>query len=170
MQPTRTKYPPDSEYEKITSTLAIKKAWLYSEWDSKALRRVAIIREDFPDRQLLASQDASCEKIQRVFHTVRGQYILWQEPREQGSWRKVTANRLPLQWIKDNVEVLYPSEEIFSIASLDGIVLWRDPKKEKYQLLEGNHRISSWLSTGSPETLPCTLFIGKPANNSRSLI
>ncbi len=163
MQPLRTKYPEDSEREKLSSTVEIKKAWLYSEWDSKAERRVAIIRSGFPDRHLLNPQNntVSVDRVQEIFHEVRGKYILWQEPRENGSWRKVVAKSLSLQWVKEHVEVLYPSQETFPVDSLDGIVLWRDPAKEKYQLLEGNHRISAWILLGAPEALPSTIYIGK---------
>ncbi|MBA3604339.1 MAG: hypothetical protein H0W50_12050 [Parachlamydiaceae bacterium] len=52
------------------------------------------------------------------------------------------------------------------MKELNGIVLWEDKNSEnikKYKLLEGNHRVSAWLSTGTPKNLPAILYIGKPA-------
>lgn len=44
---------------------------------------------------------------------------------------------------------------------LEGVVLWKDPTKEKYQLLEGNHRVSAWLEAKAPAVLPSVIYIGK---------
>lgn len=77
--------------------------------------------------------------------------------------------KLELGWVKDNVEVLYPSNEKFEVTALEGIVLWKDPAKEKYQLLEGNHRISAWLDAKAPAVLPSVMYIGK-AKKSPNLL
>jgi len=166
-----TKYPQDSAVEKLSSTLEIKEWWLFNEWDSRTIRKRDMIRNDFPLRKSLdprintQNEDTAIERVKSVFHSVRGQYILWGPLREQGKWRKVVVPHLCLQWVKDNVEVLYPAEDRFPLASLDGIVLWKDPTKEKYQLFEGNHRISTWLSEEKPATLPSIIFIGKTPKN-----
>jgi hypothetical protein len=49
---------------------------------------------------------------------------------------------------------------------LKGIVLWRDKESKsskKYQLYEGNHRVSAWLAAQIPGSLPAVIFVGKPA-------
>lgn len=71
------------------------------------------------------------------------------------------VSKLELGWVKDNVEVLYPSSEKFEVTALEGVVLWKDPTKEKCQLLEGNHRISAWLDAKAPAALPSVIYIGK---------
>lgn len=104
--------------------------------------------------------------IESTFHAVRGAYTLWQSPREKGRWKKIETAALTLNWISENVEVVYPSPDRFEVSELKGIVLWKDSGDKKYKLYEGNHRISAWLAAQTPKSLPAVIFIGKPAKLS----
>lgn len=159
------KYPPDSTVTKLTSTYEIKRTWLYNEWDPKCQFHGAI-QPSFPDRAALtpALAQANTQLVEAVFQHVRGRFVLWQAPREEGRWKKVEVAALPIDWVEKNVHVPYPSADRFPVSELSGLVLWKSaaPNGKKYQLYEGNHRVSTWLATRTPETLPATLYIGKP--------
>lgn len=74
--------------------------------------------------------------------------------------------QLKLDWVVQNVEVLFPSKEQFEVSELKGIVLWKDKESnscKRYQLYEGNHRISAWVAAKNPSCLPAVIFVGKPA-------
>jgi hypothetical protein len=43
--------------------------------------------------------------------------------------------------------------------------LWKKPDAKKYELIEGNHRVSAWKLSGKPKFLPCLLFIGTTQEN-----
>jgi hypothetical protein len=161
-----SKYPSDAVVTHLFSTFEIKQAWLYSEW-SPECQFSRYIQPHFSDREVLSGRNEHppVELIQSVFEHVRGRYILWQSPREEAKWKKAVVNALPLEWVERNVEVLYPSEQRFPVTELKGIVLWNDcqeGRSKRYQLYEGNHRISAWRASGAPLTLPAVIFIGKP--------
>lgn len=165
-----SKYPPDAVITRLVSTLEIKQAWLYSEWAPEC-HFSRYIQPNFPDRTVLARSNVHppIELIQSVFDDVRGKYILWQTPREEARWKKVVVPSLPLAWVEKNVEVLYPSDRCFPVTELDGVVLWDDRqggKAKRYQLYEGNHRISAWEASKVPSTVPAILFIGKPKKSN----
>lgn len=158
-------YPPESTVTKLTSTLPIKQVWLYSEWDPNC-QFSRYIQPFFPDRSALTPTNLSPDVglIQSVFENVRGKYLLWQSPKEEARWKKVETSTLTLDWVRENVEVLYPAQARFPISELNGIVLWKESGSggKKYKLLEGNHRISAWLAAQIPFSLPAVIFIGKP--------
>lgn len=163
--PLHAKYPPSAAVTKLTSTLEIKQRWLFNEWGPEC-QFSNFIRPRFPDRRELDPTKANPNTplIEATFHDVRGKYALWQSPRENGKWRRVEVQELTLDWVQANVDVTWPAEERFPVSKLDGIVLWVDSSsttKKRYQLYEGNHRISAWLAAGTPSTLPATLYIGK---------
>lgn len=153
------------EVTKLDSTLEIKKTWLYNEWAPECQFSKGI-RSNFPNRSDLDPKytHPNIDLIQSTFHSVRGKWLLWQSPREEGRWRKVEVADLKLDWVLKNVEVLYPVKEQFSVSELNGIVLWDDKSNsdKRYKLYEGNHRISAWLASQTPQSLPATIFIGKP--------
>lgn len=159
------KYPPDSVVTKLSSTFEIKQRWLFSEWDP-VCQFSKFILPHFPQRRDLdpANPNPNQELIESTFDAVRGKWTLWQEPREKGRWKKVSVAALKIEWVMENVTVRYASTDRFPVAELNGIVLWEDKsKKEKrYELYEGNHRISAWLAAQTPKTLPALIFIGKP--------
>lgn len=159
------KYPQDSKITKLDSTLVIKQMWLHSEWAPEC-QFSKFIRPYFPDRRALdpANKNPNVELIKSIFNNVRGNWPLWQAPREEGRWKKVETSNLTLDWIRNNVEVCYPSNDRFPVSKLDGIVLWEDKSdsKKRYKLYEGNHRISAWLASQKPSSLPAIIFIGKP--------
>jgi hypothetical protein len=74
----------------------------------------------------------------------------------------LSLSNLKLDWVIKHIEVLYPAKDEFEMPDLNGIVLWKDKTQKKYQLLEGNHRISSWLLRKTPESLSSIIFIGEP--------
>jgi hypothetical protein len=160
-----TKYPPGSIVTKVSSTLQIKQMWLHSEWIPEC-QFSKLIREAFPCRDDLRAENTSpnIDLISSTFDRVRGKYILWQSPREEARWKKVVTKALDIEWVVRNVEVLYPSVERFQVSELNGIVLWNEPSNggKKYKLYEGNHRISTWIASKIPQTLPAVIFIGKP--------
>lgn len=161
------KYPLNSTLTKLSSTLEIKQNWLYNEWAPEC-QFSKYIRPNFPNRMDLApeNQKPNTDLIQSTFHDVRGKWALWQSQREEARWKKIEAPNLKLDWIIQNVEVLYPSKEQFEVSELKGIVLWRDKKSnnnKRYQLYEGNHRVSAWLAAQTPSSLPAIIFVGKPA-------
>lgn len=159
-----SKYPENSRVSKLTSPLEIKVWWLYNEWHPKC-DFSRFVQKDFPTRGVLCPLKPTAEmsKIEETFYFVRGQYTLWGERCEKGKWRKIVIEKLALSWIRDNVEFLYPHDTVFEVTELNGIVLWKDPITKKYQLLEGNHRISAWLKAKEPEFLPAILYLGKTA-------
>ena len=164
---TFAKYPLNSTVSKLNSTFEIKQVWLYNEWAPEC-QFSNYIRPNFPRRSDLDIKNPSpnTELIQSTFHAVRGQYALWQSAKEEGRWKKVEVPDLKLDWVMKNVEVFFPSKEQFEVTELKGIVLWKDKKSDnakKYQLCEGNHRISAWLAVQTPKSLPAVIFIGKPA-------
>lgn len=158
-----SKYPPNSIITKLSSTLEIKQYWLLSEWEIPC-QFSKFIRPNFPDKSHLDpyNKKPNIQLINSTFHNVRGKFDLWGTPREEGRWKKIVTENLTLDWVEKNIEVLYPAEERFAISRLDGIVLWKQSKEKKYQLHEGNHRISTWLAIQNPKNLPATIFIGKP--------
>ncbi|MBS0654940.1 MAG: hypothetical protein JSR46_04110 [Verrucomicrobia bacterium] len=162
---TELKYPPNATVTSLNSTLEIKRVWLHSEWAPEC-QFSRYICPSFPERRALAAdnKNINTELIQSVFHNVRGKFALWGSLREEGRWKKVVVLELSLDWVTNNVHILYPAQERFSVSELNGIVLWRDKSsgEKRYQLHEGNHRISAWLAAQSPRCLPATLFIGKP--------
>lgn len=165
-QEKSSKFPLDWTVTKLHSTLEIKQTWLYNEWAPQCQFSQHIVKY-FPNRNDLdpKNPNPNIEQIQFVFEQVRGQYILWQSPRETGRWKKMEVEHLTLDWVLNNVEVLYPSTEEFEVSELNGIVLWDDKEPssmKKYKLYEGNHRISAWLASQIPSSLPATIFVGKP--------
>lgn len=161
------KYPLNSKVTKLNSAFEIKQNWLYNEWVPEC-QFSKYIRSNFPTRSNLdpENQNPDIELIQSTFHDVRGKWALWQSPREKARWKKIEVPHLKLDWVIQNVEVLYPSKEQFEVSELKGIVLWRDKESnssKRYKLYEGNHRISAWLAAQIPNSLPAVIFIGKPA-------
>lgn len=160
-----SKYPSNSNISKLNSTFEIKQAWLYSEWGPEC-QFSKYIQPSFHNRDELDPKNTNpnIKLIESVFDYVRGRYLLWQSPREEGRWKKVVVENLELDWVLKNVEVLFPSKEEFQVSELRGIVLWNDLSSgtKRYKLFEGNHRISAWIIAQKPPTLPATLFIGKP--------
>lgn len=160
-----TKYPPNSLVTKLNSTFEIKQRWLFSEWAPEC-QFSKYIQPNFSNRCELDSKNMypNIALIESTFDNVRGKWALWQSPREQARWRKVEVAALKIDWVMNNVEVLYPTNDRFLVSELNGIVLWDDQTKrnKRYQLYEGNHRISSWLASQSPQSLPAVIFIGKP--------
>ena len=156
---------PDATITKLHSTLEIKQRWLYSEWAPECQFSKKII-ENFPNRDDLdpKNEKPDVDLIVSTFEYVRGRWILWQTPREEARWKKIEVTALKLDWVLKNVEVLYPSEDRFQVSELNGLVLWdvESNNGKKYQLYEGNHRVSNWIATKWPETLPATIFVGKP--------
>jgi hypothetical protein len=163
-----SKYPLNSTIKKLDSTLEIKQAWLYSEW-ATVCQFSKYICPHFPNRNDLDpnNKNPNVKLIESTFNEVRGKWALWQAPREEARWKKVETTALKIEWVVQNVEVLYPSKEQFKVSELNGIVLWDDGKvnTKRYQLYEGNHRISAWLASKTPQTLPAILYIGKPAKS-----
>lgn len=160
-----SKYPAGSTVTQLSSTFEIKQRWLFSEW-AQECKFSPWIRQAFPDREDLrfGVKNPKVDLICSTFDRVRGKYLLWKSPREEGRWKKVETQALHVEWVVKNVEVLYPSKEQFSVSALDGIVLWKEPSSsgKKYKLYEGNHRISAWIASKAPQTLPAIIFIGKP--------
>ncbi len=159
------KYPPGTTVTKLSSTYEIKQSWLYHEWTPECQFHRAI-RPSFPSREALDPNkpNPNVALVVATFEYVRGKYGLWQAPREEGRWKRVDVENLPIDWVKKNVEVLYPSQDRFPVSSLSGIVLWKDKSGvgKKYKLHEGNHRISAWLAAETPASVKATLYIGKP--------
>lgn len=159
------KYPSNSKVTKLSSTFEIKQRWLHNEWAVEC-QFSKYIRPNFPNRDDLDPKNTNpnIQLIESTFHDVRGKWLLWQSPREEGRWKKVVVSDLKLDWVLKNVEVLYPSSEQFPVTELNGLVLWNDKSgsDKKYKLYEGNHRISTWLATQTPPSLPAVIFIGKP--------
>jgi len=58
------------------------------------------------------------ELIQSTFHHVRGKWALWKSPREKARWKKIEVPYLKLDWVIQNVEVLYRSKERFEVSEL----------------------------------------------------
>ena len=163
---------PDASVTRLTSTLEIKQRWLRSEWDLRC-QFSQYIRPHFCDVTQLDPNAAApdIEKIQSVFHNVRGQYLLWGPTRENAKWTKVETT-LPLEWVQDNVEILYPHEDQFEVAELDGIVLWYEDvsnQRKKYQLYDGNHRVGAWVASQAPRHLPAVIFIGRPQRTGNDI-
>ncbi|CUI18086.1 hypothetical protein PNK_p0032 (plasmid) [Candidatus Protochlamydia naegleriophila] len=162
-----SKYPSDSNITKLDSTFEIKQTWLYSEWATEC-QFSKFIRPNFPNRCDLDPENPNPNKqlILSTFENVRGKWSLWQSERENARWKRVEVTNLKLDWVIQNVEVLYPSKEQFEVAELKGIVLWMDKtsnaNSKRYKLYEGNHRISAWLATQTPKSLPAIIYIGKP--------
>jgi len=165
VQETLSKYPQDSIVKKLDSTFPIKQVWLYNEWDS-VCQFSKYISPHFPDRKELdpSNPNPNRKLIESVFYTVRGQYTLWEDTRENARWKKIETKSLTLDWIKNNVKVLFPTKDQFSVSELNGIVLWKEKTDDgkKYKLYEGNHRISAWLASNTPQNIPAVIFIGKP--------
>lgn len=159
------RYPPNSKVISLDSTLEIKQRWLYSEWDPRC-QFSKRVHENFPNRNDLDPnrKNPNVELIKTTFDFVRGRWALWQAPRENAKWKKVEVTALKLNWVVKNVEVLFPVNDRFPVSELNGIVLWevRSKSGKRYQLYEGNHRISAWLSSRTPLAVPAVLFIGKP--------
>jgi hypothetical protein len=165
-------YPSGALITYLSNSFEVKQYWLYSEYQYPC-QYAKIIQMAFLegtlsifDRELLLTvnpSDALKDLIESVFHRVRGQYILWQAPREKGRWQKVEVADLTLTWVKVHVKVLYPAKDSFPVTELKGIVLWREPEHTQFQLYEGNHRVSAWLANKQPESLPATMFIGYPS-------
>lgn len=159
MQPT-SKYPINSTVEKLTSPLEVKGYWMYNEWNPHC-QYSKLIQAKSPNQADLDPQNGTPALIDSVLEAIRGQFALWGTSRETSKWKKVVVENLDLNWVKDNIKVLYPTNDTFEVTILNGIVLWKDPTDQKYQLLEGNHRISAWLASSEPKQLPSILFIGK---------
>lgn len=159
------KYPANSTVKKLDSTFVIKQLWMHSEWAPEC-QFSKHIRRHFPNRSELdpANKNPNVELIKSTFYNVRGKWALWQAPREEARWKQVKTANLSLDWIKNNVEVLYPTQDRFPVSELKGIVLWEEKSNnnKRYKLFEGNHRISAWLANQTPQTLPAIIFIGKP--------
>lgn len=160
-----TKYPSNSTITKLNSTLEIKQTWLHSEWVPEC-QFSKYIQANFSNRSELdpKNKNPNVELIKSTFDFVRGRWALWQTPREEARWKKVEVADLKLDWVLKNVEVLFPVKEQFSVSELNGIVLWDDKSKgsKRYKLYDGNHRISAWLASQKPQSLPAIIFIGKP--------
>lgn len=163
--PTFTQYHQHFKVETLSSTLEIKQRWLHSEWEEKC-QFSRFVRPYFPKREALLPSfiNANVKLIEEVFNNVRGKYLLWQSPKEQGRWSKITVT-LKLDWVQKYIHVGYPSSDRFDVKMLNGIVIWKGvdfSKNGKYELLEGNHRISTWLAAKEPPSLPAIIFIGEP--------
>lgn len=157
-----TRYPLHSRVQPLSSTLEIKKWWLYNERDERCQFH-KLIKDAFPERADLHPETgtADVQLIESTFEQVRGRYLLWGPVRENAKWEKVVVNRLDPEWARKNIKILFPTDDTFSVNQLCGIVLWCDPESKKYQLYEGNHRMSAWLSSPNPTPLPAILYIGK---------
>jgi hypothetical protein len=162
-------YPSGSTITKLDSTLEIKQYWLYNEWDERS-RFSWYIKPKFPNRTLLdpnkkPDKIALAQFIHSIFHEVRGKYVVWKAVKEHGLWKKIVVENLSPDWVRENIKILFPNDNPFAVSDLHGIVLWKESKDENaYELLEGNQRISSWLSSENPQALPATIFIGEPEN------
>jgi hypothetical protein len=163
-----TKYPLHSRVQKLSSTLEIKKWWLYNERDERCQFH-KIIKDAFPERSDLNPETgkADGQLIESTFDEVRGRYLLWGPVRENAKWKKVVVNSLDPEWARKNIKILFPSDEKFRVNQLCGIVLWCDPSIKEYQLYEGNHRMSAWLSSPNPMPLPAILYIGKTSEKNK---
>lgn len=155
------KYPLHSRVQKLSSTLEIKKWWLYNERDERCQFH-QIIKDVFPERADLHPETGKgdVQLIESTFDQVRGRYLLWGPIRENAKWKKVVVDKLDPEWARKNIKILYPINDKFNVNQLCGIVLWCDPDKKKYQLYEGNHRMSAWLSSPNPMPLPAILYMG----------
>lgn len=161
-----SKYPSGAIVKKLDSPLEVKRWWLYSEWDPKCQFSWGI-RPSFSERDDLLPTilHTNIELIQSVFYDIRGKWALWGDLKEKARWKRVVVEKLDPNWFRRNVEILYPSEEDFEVSELNGLVLWKEPSEGTYRLVEGNHRVSTWLRPRpeQPPALPGILFIGKPA-------
>lgn len=168
----QTIYPINSTVTKLNSTFQIKQMWLYNEWGPECQFSMKV-RPYFPNRSELdpANKNPNVELINSTFYNYRGKNRLWQTLREEGIWRKVETPNLSLDWVKNNVEVLFPVADRFPVTKLIGIVLWDDKEKnqKRFKLYEGNHRISAWLSAQKPKCLPAIIFIGEPKKEDPKL-
>lgn len=174
-----SKYPMGSSIVKLDSTLEIKKWWLYNEWDPVCQFSKGV-QQGVPDRGNLDPQKdnaALVPLIEKTFDFVRGRYRLWGEMKESAQWKKVVVEKLELKWVLENVEILFPVPDQFALSALNGVVLWKksldkkspkDPLQKRFEAIEGNHRLSSWISLKEPASLPAIIFIGKPKKNARS--
>ncbi len=161
------KYPPNAKIKGLDSTFEIKRLWLYSEWAVEC-QFSKHIRSSIPERQSLELpiDKENIALITATFNEVRGKYILWGPERENGRWKKIEGF-LHIDWVKRNVEVLYPSPDRFNVERLEGLVFWKSQSGKRYKLYEGNHRISAWLAAQTPPVLPAIIFIGKPQKVSQ---
>lgn len=168
LKPEKIPLPLNATVDKIKSTLEIKSWWLYNEWEpccqfSRYINPHFSNRETLHPKNLKSLDVVTINLIVTTFNGVRGNYALWGKAREKGRWKKVVVEQLPLCWAQKHIKICFPQNESFPVSELNGIVLWKQPSDKKYQLFEGNHRVSSWLALQSPPSLPCVMFIGKPA-------
>jgi len=149
---------------------------MYHEWDGSNPDWRGMIQKAFPERDRLhpSYPEPATARNDALFQHMRGAYLhVWGDLREKGKWAKVVVEKLDPKWVLEHVQVLYPSKDRLDteITELSCLVLWQEPSKSKYQLLEGNHRVSSWLNLRAngprasdgllPEAVPCLFFIGK---------
>jgi len=159
-------FPTNSTQVVLQSNFEIKQWWMYKEWDGSNPKWKAMIQSDFPNRNDLdpSNQNPQIQRIQELFSRMRGSFSdIWGHEREKAEWTKVDVGGLDPNWVRDNVTILYPCDVSFESATsdLNGLVRWKKPGTQKYDLIEGNHRISAWLNSANPQPLPSILFIGK---------
>jgi|GEM_PF-2569833 len=166
---SRAQYPESAIVEELDSCLEIKKWWLYNEWDPTCQFSV-YVQKAFPNKSDLHPQEGNADisLIESTFNNVRGKYSLWGSEKEEARWEKVTVEDLKLTWIIENVEVLYEVTGGFEVLQLNGLVFWKNPAQRKYQLLEGNHRVSAWIQLQEPESLPSIFFVGESSNHHKN--
>lgn len=159
-----TKYPENSEVVKLDSPFQVKRLWIYNEWDPTC-QFSKFILEKFSNRKDLHpdNPNPNIKLIESTFYEVRGKWALWGDSKEGARWKKVVVKKLDLNWVLQNVKVLYPTDDTFKVTEINGLVLWKDPAKRKYRLIEGNHRVSAWINSKGPQFLSSIIFIGKPA-------
>ena len=150
--------------EKLDGPIKVKLAWLFAEWDTHNPSRRILIQKYFPDRNQLQKDKQPFtvdfkKRIYEAFQNVRGNYSLWGPDKEKGQWFSVNVEQLKLDWVAQNIDMLFGTDDIFLVDELDGIILWFE--NNSFKLLEGNHRISAWLNRGSPAFLSAKIFIGQ---------
>lgn len=111
-----------------------------------------MIQNDFPNRNDLdpSNQNPQIQRIKEIFSRMRGIFPqIWGNEREDAEWTKVDVDGLDPNWVRDNANILYPHNMPFKSATsdLNWLVLWKKFGTEKYDLIEGNHRISAWLNS-----------------------
>lgn len=156
-------FPEGVNSTQLATTLQIKQIWMFNEWGSNQ-GYLKSIKGEFPERDHLSPNYNSPDihKIEQVFDKVRGSGALWTNLRETGVWTKVEISQLDETWVNDNIRFFKRPvvKDPFQGDRLEGLVLWQDEHNPVPQLLEGNHRLASWLL--DPKPLPCTLFVGRP--------
>lgn len=159
------KYPEESKVT-LVSSFSVKKAWLSQEVLSaemgKYIRRHLLTATGILETREEDLTLSERELIVSTFHEVRGKFSLWGKEKDQGHWERLQVPALKWNWISENVEILYPKTTVTRPQTLKGIVLWRNHDTKRFELLEGNHRISGWKNSGTTNTAftDVELFLG----------